>query len=83
MKHLRNHDCKEILKKVFLVLDGEMSEKDEKAFLREVTNCPECLEAFSIEKKFKEFLISKIEKRQVSPAIIATIREKIKEIEIL
>lgn len=82
MNHQNNHDCKEILKKIFLVLDGEMSEEDEKVFLVKVTNCPQCLEVFSIEKKFKDFLMDKIEKKKVSPILIATIKEKINQIEI-
>ena len=73
-----NHDCcSEIIQKVFLVLDGEMSGKEEKEFLQHLNECPNCLEMYSIEKSFKDFLAAKIQRKQISSTMITSIRTKI------
>lgn len=75
---MEKHDCIQILSKVFLALDGELTRKEEKAFLEELNKCSCCLENYSIEKSFKQFLANKIKHRSVQPALITAIREKIK-----
>lgn len=77
MKSENQDCCAEIIQKVFLVLDGEMSAKEEKEFLSHLNECPHCLEMYSIEKTFKEFLTNKLQKKQVSKSVINSIKEKI------
>lgn len=80
MKHMNQHDCEKILAKVYLCLDGEMSPQQEKDFLDEINLCSCCLGKYSIERSFKEFLVSRVEKKRVSPDIISLIRAKISQI---
>ena len=77
---MEKHNCMEILSKVFLALDGELTTEEEKEFLEELRKCSCCLENYSIEKSFKEFLVTKIEQREVTPDLIVSIKEKIKVI---
>ncbi|MCH8330680.1 MAG: hypothetical protein IH946_04755 [Bacteroidetes bacterium] len=72
-----NHDCKATLEKVNLVLDGELSLDEEKALMKEIENCENCLAEFNIERSFKIFLCNKIAKRKVSQALIERIRKVI------
>ena len=80
MKSHNQDCCPEIIQKVFLVLDGELSPKEEKEFLSHLEECPHCLEMYSIEKTFKEFLTKKLQKKQVNNSVINSIKEKIQAI---
>ena len=77
MKSKKYDCCPEIIQKVFLVLDGEMSAKEEKEFLSHLDGCPHCLEMFSIEKSFKEFLCAKVKKKKINSSLLITIKQKI------
>ena len=76
----KNHDCCNVLSKVFLALDGELSPEEEKEFLEEINRCSYCLEQYHIEQAFKKFLSQKITRRSTSSALISEIKEKIKSI---
>ena len=72
-----DHDCLSILSKIFLCLDGRMSESEEREFLVDVERCPYCLNQFNIDKAFKEFLLQKLTLRKIKPELIVKIRESI------
>jgi predicted anti-sigma-YlaC factor YlaD len=72
------HDCSKVLSKVFLALDGEMTEEEEKVFLRQLHECSCCLDHFEIEKEFKNFLQQKVEKKCVKEETVSAIKTKIK-----
>ena len=71
------HDCQDTLRKVRLVLDGELTQEEEKNFLHEVNICSQCLEKYHIEKSFKEFLTNKISRKHISTSIVDSIRNQI------
>ena len=75
-----NHDCSRIVSMVFLALDGELSTEEEKAFLDELHRCSYCLEKFSIEKSFKDFLVQKIERKEAQSTTVLNIKQKIKSL---
>ena len=77
---MQNHDCSQVISKVFLSLDGELSEQEENGLLAEINRCSRCLEHYSIEKSFKEFLQKKIEVRKAKSDVMATIKSKINEL---
>ncbi|GIV34835.1 MAG: hypothetical protein KatS3mg031_2370 [Chitinophagales bacterium] len=79
---MAQHDCVQVLSKVFLALDGELTEAEEKEFYLELQRCSCCLNHFNIEKAFKEFLCQKIQRKEVNPDLIVSIREKIRQIQI-
>lgn len=78
---LPNHDCKNFLKKVFLVLDGELDSEEKQSFIQDIERCQYCLEHFRIEKEFKEFVIRKVERRNCSDSLKTAIIQQIKIIE--
>lgn len=79
---MSTHDCSKVISKVFLALDGELTTQEEQEFLEEINRCSGCLEHYSIEKAFKEFLINKIEKKPPKPQLAANIKEKIKTLSV-
>ena len=48
------HQCEDMMSKVFLSLDGELSHEEEKKFLEELNQCSCCLGKYEIEKSFKD-----------------------------
>lgn len=67
-----------ITQRVMLYLDGELSNKEERELLTEIQSSPDLLERFSMEKSFREFIRSKISRRTVSPALVESIKSKIR-----
>ena len=72
-----HHDCKQVISKVMLVLDGALTTEDEKQFLTDLNCCASCLEKYEIEKSFKTFLTNKIRRREVSTSLILNIRSQL------
>ena len=77
---MKNHNCKEILSKVFQALDGELRREEELNFLDELNKCNHCLDSFEIEKSFKVFLLNKINKSECSDKLVEDIRLKIQSV---
>lgn len=77
---MNKHDCSKVLSKVFLSLDGALTPTEEKEFLDQINECSCCLNAFNIEKAFKEFLVNKLTRKEVKTNLVADIKSKIKEI---
>ena len=74
---VHKHDCKETLQKVMLALDGELTSEEEKSFLHELEICSYCLEHYSIEKSFKEFLCQRVSRKNITPSIVESIRKQL------
>lgn len=75
---MRDQNYLELVKKVTMYLDNELSEKDERELLREIKANPAYLRVLSQEKSFREFIKSKIHRRKPSQALIQSIKEKIR-----
>lgn len=73
-----NQIQKELLKKVNMYLDNELTKEAERDLLRELKTNPVYLDLLSKEKSFREFIKSKMLRRKVSPALIQSIKEKIR-----
>ena len=74
---MKQHNCTEVLSKVSLALDGELTEEQERELMEDVNRCSSCLEKYNIERSFKAFLCNKICKKEVSPDLVQNIRSKI------
>ncbi len=72
------HNCQQLMRKVMLLLDGEMSDTEEKDFLANVSICNHCLESYHIEKNFKDYIFNKVGRKKLSVEMLSSIREKIK-----
>jgi anti-sigma factor (TIGR02949 family) len=73
----QHNDCNDILNQVQLALDGELSQEALLALEGHLHKCSECLKRHDIEKAFKTFLRSRIERKQISPLMVNRIREKL------
>lgn len=67
----------ELVKKVNMYLDNELSKDAERDLLREIKTNPAYLEVLSKEQSFRDFIKSKVHRRKVSPALIQSIKNKI------
>lgn len=73
-----NQDYQVLVQKVTMYLDNELSENEERELLQDIQSNPAYLKVLSQEKSFREFIKSKIQRRKPSPALIQSIKEKIR-----
>ena len=73
-----DRNYQELIRKVTMYLDNELSEKDERELLGQIQSNPMYLKVLSQEKSFRDFIKSKIHRRKPSPALIQAIKEKIR-----
>jgi len=69
----------ELVKKVTMYLDNELTKEAERDLLKEIKQNPAYFELLNKEKSFREFIKSRVQRRTVSPALIQSIKEKIKD----
>lgn len=75
---MRDQNYQELVKKVTMYLDNELNENAERDLLNEIKGNPAYLKVLSQEKSFRELIKSKIHRRKPSPALIQSIKEKIR-----
>ena len=74
----QDHNYHELVKKVTMYLDNELSKESERELLKEIKQNPRYFEILSKEKSFREFIKSRVTRRKVSPALIQSIKDKIR-----
>lgn len=67
----------ELIRKVNMYLDNELTPEAERALLREIQGNPAYMQILSKEKSFREFIKSRVQRKKVSPALIQSIKDKI------
>ncbi|PSR04975.1 MAG: hypothetical protein BRD50_02355 [Bacteroidetes bacterium SW_11_45_7] len=72
-----DHTCTNLLRKVELALDGELTHDEEKQLFNDLEQNPWCFDVYDIEKCFKQFLTEKIERKRIDESTIKCIRERI------
>ena len=75
---MANNKYQELVQKVTLYLDNALTKEEERTLLQEIQQNPEYYKLLSKEKSFRDFLKSRIQRRKVSPALIDSIKNKIK-----
>jgi len=76
---MRNQQTyKDLVKKVTMYLDNELTKEAERDLLKEIKQNPAYFELLNKEKSFREFIKSRVQRRTVSPALIQSIKDKIK-----
>jgi len=76
MKNQENYRA--LARKVNMYLDNELSKEEERALLLEIKKNPAYYEVLHKEQSFREFLKSRLQRRQVSPSLIQSIKDKIR-----
>ena len=72
------NNYQQLVQKVTMYLDNELTKEAEIELLKEIRKNPAYKELLSKEQSFREFLKSKIHRRKVSPALIQSIKDKIR-----
>ena len=67
----------ELVRRMNLLLDNELTKDEERAFLNEIKSNPAYRELLQKERSFREFIKSRIHRRKVSPSLISSIKSKI------
>lgn len=75
---MKTFNKQEFSKRLVMYLDGELTKSEERELLAQIQNSPEHLTRFDKEKSFREFIRSKVSRRSVSPALVQSIKSKIK-----
>jgi len=73
-----SQDYKDLVKKVTMNLDNALTKEAERELLREIKSNPNYMELLHKEKSFREFVKSRVQRRTVSPALVQSIKERIK-----
>ncbi len=73
-----SQDYKDLIKKVTMYLDNALTKEAERELLREIKSNPNYMELLHKEKSFREFVKSRVQRRTVSPALVQSIKERIK-----
>lgn len=68
----------DLVAKVNMYLDNELSKEAERDLLKELKQNPMYHEVLSKEQSFREFIKSKVQRKKVSPSLIQSIKEKIR-----
>ena len=74
----QSNDYKELVKKVTMYLDNALTKEAERELLREIKSNPAYMDLLHQEKAFREFVKSRVQRRPVSPALVQSIKERIK-----
>lgn len=74
---MANQMNQDLVNRVHMYLDNELSKEDERQLLSELRQSPKLLETLNKEQAFKEFIKNKVNRKKVSPALIQSIKDKI------
>ena len=75
---MRDQHYQELVRKVTMYLDNELNEGAARELLIEIQQNPAYFKVLSQERVFREFIKSKIHRRKPSPALVESIKEKIR-----
>lgn len=76
---LPKEQCKALYQRVLRAIDGELTADEEQDVLKTIQQYPCCFNKMNLEKSYKEFICSKIERKQVPVALIANIKTKVQQ----
>ena len=71
--------CKDCVKNLYSVLDGEASKDQEDYFRSHINECSPCFNRFEIDKSVKEVLKLKVEHKEVPSNLISSIKNKLNQ----
>ncbi|MCC5919160.1 MAG: hypothetical protein LAT68_00265 [Cyclobacteriaceae bacterium] len=69
----------ECLKKLRLILDGEVSEDEQQEFLKKIESCLPCFRFYNLELAIKDSLVKAVPSKKVPQQLIDDIKSKINE----
>ena len=69
----------DLITRMNLLLDNELSPEAERAFLNEIKSNPSYRAILSKERSFRDFIKNRIQRKKVNPSLVHSIKEKIKQ----
>ena len=75
---LNPQNNQDLVKRINLLLDNELSKDAERALLNEIKTNPTYRDLLQKEKSFREFIKSRIHRRKVSPSLVQSIKDNLK-----
>ena len=73
-----DQNYQDLVQKVMMYLDNELSESAERDLLKELRSNPAYMELLDQEQSFRELIKNKLQRRKPSPALVRSIKDKIK-----
>ncbi len=73
-----DQNYQDLVQTVMLYLDNELSESAERELLKELRANPAYMELLDQEQNFRELIKNKLQRRKPSPALVQSIKDKIK-----
>ncbi|MDZ4680694.1 MAG: hypothetical protein SH848_03495 [Saprospiraceae bacterium] len=73
-----DQNYQDLVQKVMMYLDNELSESAERDLLKELRSNPAYMELLDQEQSFRELIRNKLQRRKPSPALVQSIKDKIK-----
>ena len=71
--------CKDCIKNLYQVLDGEASKDQEEYFRTHIKDCAHCFNLYEIDKSVKEVIKLKVAHKEVPINLIASIKSKLNQ----
>jgi anti-sigma factor (TIGR02949 family) len=69
--------CKDCVKNLYAVLDGEASKDQEDYFRMHIQECSHCFNLYEIDKSVKEVIKLKVANKEVPSNLISSIKDKL------
>ncbi len=76
---LPKEECKALYQRVLRAVDGELSAKEEQDVLNTIKAYPCCFNKMNLERSYKEFICSRIERKTVPIALVSSIKTKVQQ----
>jgi mycothiol system anti-sigma-R factor len=73
-------DCREVLEKLYLILDRELPEGEFQKLKTHLADCPPCFERIRVEERFKEMVHVKCAPGTAPPDLVDKIRRRLREV---
>jgi anti-sigma factor (TIGR02949 family) len=70
--------CKDCVKNLYAVMDGEASKDQEDYFRSHINECLPCFNRYEIDRSVKEVLKLRVEHKEVPSNLVSSIKDKLK-----
>lgn len=71
--------CKDCVKNLYAVLDGESTKDQEEYFRTHIHECSNCFNRYEIDRSVKEVIKLKVENKAVPSSLVSAIKERVRQ----
>jgi mycothiol system anti-sigma-R factor len=73
-------DCREVLEKLYLILDRELPESEFKKLKAHLNDCPPCFGRLQVEERFKAMVHVRCAPGTAPPELVEKIKRRLRDI---